>query len=153
MHGDVAHARHDAHAEHDVDRVGNFEADFGQRRIRRTHDVGNDEHRPPLHRALQHAVEFCVSLGGLGPIVRRAGFFFRRRADERELLDARDIVWIRAMQIRARNFLLVQLQDHALLLRFAEQVVVLLLRTVAPENILRLGQAGDFLHPIEHRLM
>ncbi len=28
---DVAHACHDAHAQDDVDRVGDFEADFGER--------------------------------------------------------------------------------------------------------------------------
>ena len=53
---DLAHPRHDAHAEHDVDRVGDFEADLGQRRIRRPHDVGNDEHGAPAHRAFEHAV-------------------------------------------------------------------------------------------------
>ena len=85
--GHVAHPRHDAHAQHDVDRVGDFEPDLGQRRIRRSHDVGHDEHRPPAHRAFQHAVQLAVRLGGLRPVVGRAGFFLRRRADEGELLD------------------------------------------------------------------
>ena len=85
---------------------------FVERRIRRTHDVGNDEHRATLHRAFEHAVEFRVGLGRIGPIVRRTRFLLRRRADEGELLDPRDIVWIRAMQIRAGNLLLVQLDQR-----------------------------------------
>ncbi len=91
---DLAHARHDAHAQDDVDRVGDFEADFGERRIRRTHDVGNDEHRPSPHRAFEHLVQLRVGLRGRGPVIRWTGFLFRRRADEGELLDPRDVVLI-----------------------------------------------------------
>ena len=104
LHRDFSHARHDPHAEHDVDGIGDFEADFGERRIRRPHDVGNDEHRPPAHRAFQQAVKFRVGFRGLGPVIGRAGFLFRRRADESELLDPRDVVRIRAMQIGAGSF-------------------------------------------------
>jgi hypothetical protein len=97
LHRDGTHPRHDPHAQDDVDRVSNFEADFGQGRIGRPHDVRDDEHRAAFHRAPQHPVQFRVGLVGLGPIVGRAGFLFRRRADQRELLNPRHVVWVRAM--------------------------------------------------------
>ena len=53
---DLPHARHDAHAEHDVDGIGDFEPDLGQRRIGRPHDVGHDKHGAPAHRAFEHAM-------------------------------------------------------------------------------------------------
>ena len=108
LYRDGTHPRHDPHAQDDVDRVGNFEADFGKRRIRRPHDIRDDEHRAAFHRAPQQAVQLRVGLGGRGPVVRRAGFFFCRRADESELLDPRHVVRVRAMQIGARLFLFVQ---------------------------------------------
>ncbi len=72
--GDRAHPGHDPHAQDDVDRVGDFVTDLGQGRLGRSHDVRHDEHRPPAHRAFQHAVQFAVGLGRIGPIVGRAGF-------------------------------------------------------------------------------
>ena len=43
--GDLAHARHDAHAQHDVDGIGQFDADLGERRTGRPHEIRNDIHR------------------------------------------------------------------------------------------------------------
>ena len=57
------------------------------------------------------------------------------------------------MQIRAGIFFLVQRDQHSKALGLLEQVVVLFFRTVAPENIFRLGEPRDFLDPIEHRLI
>src|SRR5438477_11572946 len=57
------------------------------------------------------------------------------------------------MQIRAGIFFLVQRDQHSKALGLLEQVVVLFFRTIAPENIFRLGEPRDFLDPIEHRLI
>src|SRR6266581_5602931 len=80
----VPHARHDSHAEHDVNGIGDFKAYFGEPRIWRPHDVGNDKHRSPGHPTLQHSLELGISFRWLRPIVRWPGFLFRRRADECE---------------------------------------------------------------------
>ena len=107
FHSNLTHACHDPHIQNDIFRIGNLEADLGQRRIRRPHDIGNDKHRASAHRAFQQTAKFRVRFAGLRPIVGWTCFFFRRRADERELLYPRHVVWIGAMQIRVRNFLLV----------------------------------------------
>jgi len=49
---DLAHARHDSHAKHDILGIGDLASDFGQGRIRRAHHVGNDKHRAAVHSAL-----------------------------------------------------------------------------------------------------
>ena len=150
---DRAHPRHYLHAEHDVNGIGYFEADFCERRSRRSHKVGNDEHRTPAHRALEHALQFAVGRARFGPVVGWSRFFFRRRANQRELLDARNVVRIRTMQIGARHFLLVQLDQHLLTARFSEQIIIFALGAIAPEDVLRLAAAPDFLHPIQHDLI
>ena len=89
---DRPHARHDAHAEHDINRIGDFKSDLGQRRIGRAHDVGNDEHGAAAHRAFEQIRAVSNRSLPARPIVRRTGFFLRRRANESELLDPRDVV-------------------------------------------------------------
>src|SRR5438876_3114000 len=117
---DLTHARHDPYAEHDIFGIGDLETDLGQRRICRAHHVGNDEHRAPAHRAPEQLSKFRVYLSWLRPIIRRPRFLFRWRADKSELLDTRDVVRIRPVQIRARNFLLVQLDQYVLLERLSD---------------------------------
>ena len=57
------------------------------------------------------------------------------------------------MQIRARNFVLVQLNQDVLLKRLSNQKFVLAVRAVAPENVFGFCQRGDLLYPIEHGLV
>ena len=65
------------------------------------------------------AVQFGVGLGRVGPMIGRAGFLFRRGADESELLDPRDIVRIGAVQVTAGRFFLVELDQDVLPAGFA----------------------------------
>ena len=53
---------------------------------------GHDVHRAALHRAVEELAELRVRLVGRHPVVRRARLVLGRRADEREVLDARDVV-------------------------------------------------------------
>src|SRR5215470_9531615 len=57
------------------------------------------------------------------------------------------------MQIRARNFFLVQLDQHVLLQRFGDEEFTLALRPVAPENVFWFREFSDFLYPIKHGLV
>ena len=101
---DLAHAGHDAHAEHDVDRIRQFDTDLGKRRAGRTHELGNDVNGAPLHGDVEQSVQTLLHFGRISPVVQRAGFFRRFGADESEFLDARDVVRGRAMIITAREF-------------------------------------------------
>ena len=50
------------------------------------------------------------------------------------------------MQIRARNFLLIQLDQNVLLQRLSDQKLLLALRAVAPENVLGLCQRRNLVY-------
>ena len=50
LDSDFSHACHDSHAEHDINGIGDFKADFGERRIGWPHNIGNNKHRPTPHR-------------------------------------------------------------------------------------------------------
>ena len=131
---DLAHARHDAHAQHDVDRVGHLDADLGQRRAGRPHEVGHDVHRAALHRAAAEAVKFLVHRGGRHPVVGRPGGVRRARADEGAFLDARDVVRVGAMIIAAGQLFLVELDQDARVDRLLRQPLLFLLAAVAPDR-------------------
>ena len=94
---DLAHPGHDSHVENDVNGIGDFEADFGQGRIRRAHYVRHDEQGAAAHRAFKHSLKFRVGLGRIAPVVGRTGFLFSRCANESELLDPGDVVRVGAM--------------------------------------------------------
>ena len=104
----AAHPRHDSHAERDIDAVGDFDADLGERRAERTHHVRNDVHRAAAHRAVEQRAELAVGLVRRHPVVGDAGVVLGRCADEGDVLGAGDIVRVRAMQIAAGAFFLIE---------------------------------------------
>ena len=108
-----AHARHDAHVDDDVGRVGNFNADFADGRIQRPHRERDDIHRAALHAALEPLEHRFFHLGRIGPVVRRPGFFLRFRADERPVFHARHVARMRPREIRAGALFFVQLDERA----------------------------------------
>ena len=57
------------------------------------------------------------------------------------------------MQIGARNFLLVEFNQDILFERLVEEELVLTLRAITPEDILRFGEELYLMHPVEDRLI
>ena len=95
----LAHARHQAHVDHDIRGVGDFDADLANRRIERSHGEGNHVHRSSLHAAVEETKQGILHLRGLGPIVGRAGFIACLRADERAVLHARNVARMRTGEV------------------------------------------------------
>ena len=151
-HG-LAHARHDAHIDDHVRRVGDFNADFANGRIERAHGKRNDVHRPPLHAAVEQAEQFLLHLGGVGPIVRGAGFIPGLRADVSPVFDARHVAGMRAGEITTRAFFGVELDEGAALHHQVAERLVLRVRTVAPMDAFRLAKFGHLLDPGEQFLI
>ncbi len=145
----LPHAGHDPHAQDNVDGIGDLKPDLGQRRPGRPHDVGNDEEGSTPHRALEHLVQPGVGLARVGPVVGRAGFLLCRGADESELFHPGDVVRMGAVQVGPRFFLLVKLEQGALEAGLSQEVIVFLLRAVAPENVVGIGQGLHLVHPVE----
>ena len=98
----LAHAGHDPHRDRDVGRVGQLDADLGDRRAERAHRERHDVHRAALHRRPEQAVEHLAHLGRVVPVVRRAGVLLALGADERAVLDARDVARIRQREVGVR---------------------------------------------------
>ena len=73
---DFAHARHDAHAGHHVGAVGDFHADFAERRLHRAHDVGNHVHGAAAHGAVQQHADFVLGAVGVHPVIGGADVVF-----------------------------------------------------------------------------
>ena len=153
VQGDLAHAGHDPHVRDDAGRVGDLDADVGDRRAERAHRERHDVHRPPLHAAVEQAVELLAHLGGIGPVVRRPRVVLVRGADERAVLDTRDVARVGAREVRVGALGVGKLQERAVVDELLGEAVVLLRGAVAPMDVLGLRQRGDLLDPRDQLLI
>ena len=90
----LPHPGHDPHRARDVRRVGQLHADVGLIRPDRAHRERHHVHRAAQHRAVEQLGQRPAHLLGLAPVVRRAGIGLVLRADERAILDPRDVVGV-----------------------------------------------------------
>ena len=143
----LAHARHDPHVGDDVRAVGQLDADVGDWRAERAHRERHDVHRAPFHAAVEEPVELVAHLGGVGPVVRRARVVLVLRADERAVLDARDVARVACARGRSSGAWRRRAGERAGVDQQLGEAVVLLRRAVAPVDVLRLGDRRDLVHP------
>ena len=87
VEGGLAHARHDAHGEHDVLRVGDFDAELRILGVERAHAEGDHVHRAALHAAVVESRHRLLHLHRIGPVVGVPGVALGLGADERLILD------------------------------------------------------------------
>ena len=125
VEGHLAHPRHDVHARGGVGAVRHHHAHAAHRRARRSHEVGDDVHRPAAHAAAEEAADPLLRLRRGHPVVGRAGVVLLAAADERELLGAGDVGWVAAMQVAVRVGLLVHRHQRAVREHLAHEPVVL----------------------------
>ena len=102
---------HDPHVQHDVDAVGQLDADLAEGRADRPHREGDDVHRPPLIEPCEDLARPAIALLGRHPVVRRPGVLAQRGADVGQVLGAGHVVDGRAVIEAAGQLLLIQ-QDH-----------------------------------------
>src|SRR5262249_27470999 len=145
--GDLAHARHDAHAGHYVGAVGRLDANLAEGRIDRTHDVGNDIHGAAAHGAVKEGAHFMLGGVGVHPVVGRADIIFFRRADEREMFGAGDVIGTAAVEVAIGEGFLVEGLRVAAAEHFGNNLLVLRAGTVAKDDAAGLGQLSRFIHP------
>ena len=144
---DLPDAGHDPHVEHDVDRVGDLDADHGEGRVGLAHEVGDHVHGAALHRTIGDLAELSVRLFGRHPVVRVARTLFGGRADERQLLGARDIVGVASAVERVRLLLLVQRREHAHRDGLFGEPLGLLVAAVDPIDLVGLAELRDLIDP------
>jgi hypothetical protein len=145
----AAHARHDAHVDRHVRRIGQFDADVGDRRTERAHRKRHHVHRAAAHAAVEQAVERGAHFGRGHPVVGRAGVFLLFAADEGAVFHARHVGRIGAGQVAVRALGIVQLFHGAGGDHLGAQAVILFLGTVAPVDTVGLGQGRHFGDPVQ----
>ncbi len=143
-----AHAGHDPHIGHHVGRIGDFHTAARQGRINRAHAIGNDIQRAATHAAVKQCIDLGVRFTRGHPMIVGAGVFALGRADEGEMLHARHIVGMGAMQGAARMGVLIEfdqgtVSQHVCLERGAFGIAA-----IAPVDGIGLGQLGDIGHPL-----
>ena len=145
----AAHARHDLHVDHDVSRIGNLDTDLSDRAADRTHAEGNDVHSAAAHAARHETFQLRPHFIRRRPVVGRAGIVLRCRANEGAIFDPRDIGWMRPGEIGVGPLLRVQFGEGSRSDHFGAQTLIFLLRSVAPDDVVGLGQGGDLVHPFQ----
>ena len=151
----VAHARHDPHVEDDVDAVGDLDADL---RVigdpSGPHDVRDDVHRAALHRARRRACPAwrrrrpAPSSCWSGPASSLVGVQMKV-----QVLDARDVVGVGAVQVAAGELLRVERDEHPGGHGLLGEVLVLVFRAVDPHHVVGLGHGRDLVDPLQEGLV
>ena len=107
----------------------------------------------PFIEPSKSAPSFLYASSGAIQLLVGPASSFVGRADEGELLDARDVVRVAAMEVAAGQLLLVERREDALRDRLLGEPVLLLLGAVAPHDAVGLGEPGHLVDPIEEVLV
>jgi hypothetical protein len=86
--------RHHQHAQRDIGRVGDLDADLRDLRTKRTHRKRHDIHHTPAHRAGKETAQRPAHLDRITPMIGRPGVDLALRANERAVLDTSNITRI-----------------------------------------------------------
>ncbi len=147
IHNFGAHAGHDAHVEHNIDAVGQLDADLGKGRANRAHGERHDVHGAALHGSGEVATRLAIRLTWTHPVVAWSGVALEAGADVREVFGACDIVGRRPVKIATRQLLLVELHELTGLEGLGGETLSFLVAAVAPVNGVRLAHGGHRVHP------
>ena len=148
VHHALADTGHDEHVQHDVNGVGQLNADLAELRADNAHGVGDNVHRLALVRAGVQLGQLCVALLRIHPVVDVACVLFLTGADKGPAFHARHVVDCGAVQVAVRILLLVQLNQLAGRAGNAAQALCLFLAAVDPYNVLRLNHVSHRTDPI-----
>ncbi|MPN09413.1 hypothetical protein SDC9_156703 [bioreactor metagenome] len=147
LESDIAGTGHGAHAEDDVDGVGDFDADLGHERAGRSHQVRDHIHRAALHGAVEQPFELGIHVFRGHPVIGWTRVFLLHGANKGGLLHPGDIVGVRAVVIATGKLFLVQLDEDAFLDRLVKHAGALFFGAVDPVNVIWLAQFDLLLHP------
>ena len=145
----ATHARHDAHADRDVGRVGQLHAGLRQRGADRSHGKRNYIHRAAPHAALEQLPQRAFHFHGIAPVVGWAGIALVGAAYKGPVLHPGDIGRIRPSEVTFRAQFRIEFEQCAARNQARAQRLIFGLRSVAPVDSLRFSQSGDFLNPLD----
>ena len=108
----LTNSRHNSHIENDVDRVGEFDTDFGEFAADRTHRVRNNVHSSAFHNAVEQTVQEFKRFARFHPVVDGRGVVFVFRTNKGSAFHSRDVVYRRAVKIATGQFFLIELYKN-----------------------------------------
>ena len=142
-----AHSGHDIHIQHNIDRIGQLNADFGEGRADRTHGVRNDVHGTAFHYAIKELAQFFIHHLGIFPVVGGACILFFPGADKGSTLYAGNVAGTGSVQQTAGKFFLVEFLHLAGGDCFSSQGFELLLAAINPDNLVRSSERDHLIQP------
>ena len=143
----LADTRHNAHIEHDVNRVGKLNTGFCKRRTDRAHGIGNDIHGSALVAVAGNIVNHFIGFFGVHPVVGGAGILFLFGADEGSVLHAGHVVDRGSVIIAIGEQFLVEFDQFAGGAGFFAKRFNLLFRAVNPDDFVGLHKLDFFVDP------
>ncbi len=141
------HAGHDAHVDHHVGAVRQFDADVGDRRADGAHREGDDVHGAPAHATLEQSAQRFLHLVRMLPVVVGAGIVGIRGADVGAVFDAGDVGRVGQGEVGILALRRIQLDHGAAGNHLGKQAIGLFLRAVAPDDAFRLRERRNFGDP------
>ena len=142
-----AHPGHDLHVDDDVGRVRDLDAQAADRRPDGPHRERDHVHGPAPHGAAEEVGERRPHLVGVAPVVGRARVRRVAGADERAVLDPRDVAGIRTGQEAVRPKGRIEPSERAGLDERVAERLVLGLGAVAPVDRVGGGERRDLVDP------
>src|SRR6185437_16622570 len=109
----------------------------------------NHVQRAPFHGTAEKARQLFLHRRRIGPIIGRPGLFRGFGANERPILHARHIAGMRTREITAGTFSLVELDQLSLADHRIGEHSILLLRAVAPKNLIGRAKLRHFFDPAD----
>ena len=134
----ATHARHDAHADRDVGRVGQLHAGLRKRGADRPHGKRHHIHRAAAHAALEQRPQRAFHVRGIAPVVGRTRIVLVGAAYESSVFHPGDIGRIRQRQIAIRAQFRIEFAQCAVRYQARAQRLIFGLRPVAPVDACRL---------------
>jgi len=150
--GRFADARHEIHVRDDVSAVRDLDAAARVGGVDGPHAVRDHVHRAAAHATREARLHEVFGFRGRLPIVVRPGVDLIARADERQVLDACDVLGIGAVQIAAGVGRLVELEERATVEHLVEQLAIFWFGALAPVDPVGAGQFRDFRDPVAKAL-
>ena len=147
------HAGHDIHVQHNVDGVGHFNADLGERAADGAHAVRNNVHGAARHHIFVQGQQLGLHFVGVHPVDHHAVVRLVGGADERAVLHAGHVVFRGMVQHAAGQLLLVQLRQLARGERLLTQGAQLAFRTVDPDGFVRGHELFHLFDPVQNMLV
>ena len=145
----AAHPGHRAHADRDVGRVGQLDADVRERRAEGPHAEGHDVHRATAHAAAEQAVELGAHLGRRLPVVGGPGVDLTLGADEGAVLDPGDVAGVGMGPIGAGTLVRVEGDERARFDQLLAEQLVLGVGPVEPVDVIGLAEPNHLVDPLE----